>query len=110
MSIFTNMKDLMNMASKAKEIQANLKKAQDEIQKFQTTASDSSGQVTVTVTGDFFINKVSIIPDCAALKDRRFLEEAIAESYNKALTQLKLHIQERMKDATGGLDIPGLIG
>lgn len=108
MSIFSNMKDLMNMASKAKEIQANLKKAQEDIQKFQTTSSDDAGLVTVNVTGDFFINKVTIRPD-ALQKDPRIIEAAVADAYNKALTTLKLHIQDRMKDATGGLDIPGLI-
>lgn len=108
MSIFGNMKDLMNMASRAKEIQANLKATQEEIAKYSVTVTDGSGQVTVTVTGEFFISNISISPSAPGLQTPHLLETAVAEAYNKALVELKQYIAGRMKEATGGLDIPGL--
>lgn len=110
MSIFSNMKDMMNMASKAKEIQDNLKKAQDEIQKMTENVNDGANGISVTVTGELFVANITIAPDSKLLSNPVALSQAVNDTINQAIMSIKMRIQARMKEATGGLDIPGLMG
>ncbi len=109
MSIFSNMKDMMNMASKAKEIQENLKKAQAEIAQMTETVNDGANGVSVTMSGELFVVDVKIAKDSPVLGNSEALERAVKNAMNESVTAIKARIQMRMKEATGGIDIPGLM-
>ena len=99
-NMFGNLGELAKMMSKAKDIQANLKKFKE--------ASSPGCQVRVTVTGDFRIKEISLTDE--ALKDRALLEEQILVAANSALAAAKATAQEKMNEVTGGLgvDMPGI--
>ena len=69
-NMFGNLGELAKMMSKAKDIQANLKKFKEEMPTMEFSASSPGCQVRVTVTGDFRIKEISLTDE--ALKDRRF--------------------------------------
>lgn len=100
--MFSNMKDMMSMAAKAKELQANMKLAQDEVQTYKIDSNDSKNCLSVTISGDFSITDVKI--HFAA--DQATYEQAILEAVNTGIYQMKLKIQARMKEATGGIELP----
>ena len=66
--MFGNLGELAKMMSKAKDIQANLKKFKEEMPTMEFSASSPGCQVRVTVTGDFRIKEISLTDE--ALKNR----------------------------------------
>ena len=65
--MFGNLGELAKMMSKAKDIQANLKKFKEEMPTMEFSASSPGCQVRVTVTGDFRIKEISLTDE--ALKE-----------------------------------------
>ena len=106
--MFGNLGELAKMMSKAKDIQANLKKFKEEMPTMEFSASSPGCQVRVTVTGDFRIKEISLTDE--ALKDRALLEEKILVAANSALAAAKAQTQEKMNEVPGGLgvDMPGI--
>ncbi|WP_294479653.1 YbaB/EbfC family nucleoid-associated protein [uncultured Victivallis sp.] len=106
--MFGNLGELAKMMSKAKDIQANLKKFKEEMPTMEFSASSPGCQVRVTVTGDFRVKEVNISDE--ALKDRAALEEQILVATNSALAAAKATAQEKMNEVTGGLgvNLPGI--
>jgi len=106
--MFGNLGELAKMMSKAKDIQANLKKFKEEMPTMEFSASSSGCHVRVTVTGDFRVKEVVLTEE--ALKDRAQLEEQIQLTVNSALAAAKASAQEKMNEITGGLgvDLPGV--
>lgn len=106
--MFGNLGELAKMMSKAKDIQANLKKFKEEMPTMEFSASSPGCQVRVTVTGDFRVKEVEVTDE--AMKDRVQLEEQIQLALNSALAAAKASAQEKMNEITGGLgvDLPGI--
>lgn len=106
--MFGNLGELAKMMSKAKDIQANLKKFKEEMPTMEFSASSPGCQVRVTVTGDFRVKEIALAEE--ALKDRAQLEEQIQLAVNSALAAAKASAQEKMNEITGGLgvDLPGI--
>ncbi len=106
--MFGNLGELAKMMSKAKDIQANLKKFKEEMPTMEFSASSPGCQVRVTVTGDFRVKEVEVTDE--AMKDRVQLEEQIQLAVNSALAAAKASAQEKMNEITGGLgvDLPGI--
>ena len=106
--MFGNLGELAKMMSKAKDIQANLKKFKEEMPTMEFSASSPGCQVRVTVTGDFRVKEVEISEE--AMKDRVQLEEQVQLAVNSAMAAAKASAQEKMNEITGGLgvDLPGI--
>lgn len=106
--MFGNLGELAKMMSKAKDIQANLKKFKEEMPTMEFSASSPGNQVRVTVSGDFRIKEIALTDE--ALKDREQLEEQIRLAVNSAIAAAKASAQEKMNEVTGGLgvDLPGI--
>ena len=106
--MFGNLGELAKMMSKAKDIQANLKKFKEEMPTMEFSASSPGCQVRVTVTGDFRVKEIEVSEE--ALKDRVQLEEQIQLAVNSAMAAAKASAQEKMNEITGGLgvDLPGI--
>ena len=94
--------ELMKLASRAKEIKSGMEQFRSELPKMEFSASGRG--VKVTVSGDFAIRSVEI--DAAA--DPQVLAAEITTAANSALAAAKMTIQERMRELTGGIDMPGL--
>ena len=75
---------------------------QEECQQSQYSAT--SGGVTVVVNGSNEI--VSITIDDASMEDKELLEDILVGTINKAQTQAKQDLQQKMSQLTAGLPIP----
>ena len=61
--MFGNLAEMAKLMSKAKDIQANLKKFKEEMPTMEFSASSAGNLVKVTVSGDFMVKGVEIAPD-----------------------------------------------
>ncbi|MCF6176263.1 MAG: YbaB/EbfC family nucleoid-associated protein [Victivallaceae bacterium] len=104
--MFGNLGEMAKMMKQAKDIKNNLKSTQEELAVAEYTGRSSDGAIEVLVSGDMMIKKVVINPDCTG--NVAILESLVTAAVNDALTNAKLAAQAKMKELTGGLDIPGL--
>lgn len=106
--MFGNFAEMAKLMSKAKDIQANLKKFKEELPTMEFSASSAGSLVKVTVTGDFLVKGVEIAPE-ANLSNVE-LQQAVMVAVNSAITAAKAAAQAKMAEMTGsvGLDLPGI--
>jgi DNA-binding YbaB/EbfC family protein len=84
-----------NMMKQAMQMQANLKKAQDEIAAMEVTGESGGGMVKVTMNGKHEVKRVQIEPQVAS-EDREMLEDLIAAAVNDAVNKVDAASQARM--------------
>src|SRR3954468_3927113 len=94
-----------NMMKQAMALQANMKKAQDEIANMEVTGESGGGMVKVTMTGKHEVKRVQIEPQVVS-EDREMLEDLIAAAINDAVNKVDLRVQEKMSSLTDGMQLP----
>ncbi len=101
------MKGLGNMMKQAQEMQANMKKAQEELAEMKVVGQSGGGLVSITVTCRHDVKRVQIDPQLVS-DDIEVLEDLIAAAMNDALQKVETASQQKMGGLTAGLNIPGL--
>jgi len=96
------------MMQQAQELQARLAKAQQELAEATVEATAGGGAVTVTVTGQQQVTSIKISPEAINPEDAEMLEDLVLAAVNEAIAKSQELAAERMSQATGGLNIPGL--
>ena len=94
-----------NMMKQAMALQANMKKAQDEIANMEVTGESGGGMVKVTMTGKHEVKRVQIEPAVVA-EDREMLEDLIAAAINDAVNKVDSQSQARMSSVMSGVNLP----
>ena len=95
------------MLNQAKMVM-KLKKAQKELQKEVVEVEAGDGAVTVQVTGELKLKKVTINPDQVDLDDIAELERWIELAVRDAMGKAQELAAEKMKPLMGGLGNLGL--
>lgn len=95
------------MLNQAKMVM-KLKKAQKELQKEVVEVEAGDGAVTVQVTGELKLKKVTIDPDQVDLDDIAELERWIEIAVRDAMGKAQELAAEKMKPLMGGLGNLGL--
>jgi len=94
-----------NMMKQAMALQANMKKAQDEIANMEVTGESGGGMVKVTMTGKHEVKRVQIEPAVVS-EDREMLEDLIAAAINDAVNKADAASQARMSSVMSGVNLP----
>ena len=100
--------NLAGMMGQFKDIQANMAKMQEELEKKTLEASSGGGMVTAKVNGKGDLLDVRIQPDTMASSDVEMLEDLVKAAVNAAVAKSRELMKEEMAKITGGLDLPGL--
>jgi DNA-binding YbaB/EbfC family protein len=96
---------LGNLMRQAQQVQENMKRMQEELARAEVTGEAGAGLVKVTLSGRHQAHRVQIDP--AALKeDKEFLEDLVAAAINDAAQKLEALSAEKLRAATGGLNLP----
>ena len=94
-----------NMIKQAQAMQANMQKAQAEIESLEVTGESGGGMVKVTMTGKHQVKRVQIEPAVVG-EDREMLEDLIAAAINDAVQKVDVRVQEKMAALTAGMQLP----
>lgn len=100
--------NMMAMMKKAKDMQKNMTKAQEELQGTVVKGTAAGGAVEVSLTCGYAAKEVTIKPDAVDADDFETLEDLVHAALNDALAQAAKTIETRMKEVTGGLQLPGM--
>ena len=92
---------LGNMMKQAQQIQENMRRAQENLERLEVIGTAGGGKVTVTLSGKHEVRRVSIDPEL--LKgDAEMLEDLIAVACNDANGK----IEAAMKESFAGIGLP----
>jgi DNA-binding YbaB/EbfC family protein len=94
-----------NMMKQAMALQANMKKAQEEIANMEVTGEAGGGMVKVTMSGKHEVKRVQIEPQVIS-EDREMLEDLIAAAVNDAVNKVETQTQQRMSNVMSGVALP----
>jgi len=96
------------MMKQVQKMQADMAKAQEELEKEVIEASAGGGMVTVKVTGGLEVVAVTIDPTAVDPDDVEMLEDMVLAATNEALRSAQDLASKRLGGLTAGLNIPGL--
>jgi DNA-binding YbaB/EbfC family protein len=97
-----NISDLMQQA---RNMQAGLQKAQEELAKAEVQGEAGAGLVTVVMTGRHDIKRVSI-DDSVFSEDKEVLEDLLAAAVNDAVRKVEARNRDAMSGLASGLNLP----
>ena len=103
------------MMKQVQQMQADMAKAQQELEQEVVEASAGGGMVTVKVTGGLEVREIKIDPEAIDPEDADMLQDMVLAAVNEALRSAREMVQSRMQQVTGGLEsalgglgLPGL--
>lgn len=98
-----NMQNLMRQAQKMQEqMQAQMAKAEEELENAQLKGVSGGGMVEVVVNGKKQVLGVSIKPEVVDPDDVEMLEDLIIAAFNEAVSKAD-ELENQLKPNTGGL-------
>lgn len=94
----------------AQNVQAKLKATQEELAKMEIVGEAGGGAVKITCDGQGKFKSIKITSDAVNVDDEslEMLEDLISSAMNQANDKASKEMEAKMKQATGGLNIPGL--
>ena len=94
--------NLQAMMKQAQKLQEQVKQAQEELKNTEVEGS-AGGMVTVTMTGDKRVTKVSVKPEAVDPDDIEMLEDLIVAAVNAASEEADALSARLMPSGVGGL-------
>ena len=99
---------MANLLKQANQMQAKIKKAQEELAARHFEGTSGGGSVKVIVNGDHMIQNITIDPEILKSSDVELLQDMIRVAANEAIKIAKETSAQEMQKITGGIGVPGL--
>ena len=100
--------DMSSIFGKVKELQENMKVAQEKVALLEAEGESGGGIVKARVNGKKQVLSIKIDQDIISKEDKEMIEDLSTAAVNKALENIDIKIQEEMRKVTGNLpNIPG---
>jgi DNA-binding YbaB/EbfC family protein len=96
---------LAGLMKQAQQMQANMKKAQEELATVEVEGQAGSGMVKVTMTCAHEVRRVSL-DDSLMSDDKDMLEDLIVTAMNDAMKQVEETTRQKMSGFTAGMNLP----
>ena len=95
---------MAGMIQKAKQMQEDMETVQKEITSLTCKGVSASGALKVEINGDHQVTNIFI--DETLMSDKDMLEDLIMIAVNDASSKIGEISKEKMKNVTGGLNLP----
>jgi DNA-binding YbaB/EbfC family protein len=97
------------MMAQMRKMQQEMEKVQDELANTIVEGSAGGGAVSVALSGDFRVTKVTLVPEAVDPDDIETLEDLLVVALNDGIGKVQTLSQNKMGRLTGGMKIPGLM-
>jgi len=103
---------LADMQKMQKQVQERIQEIEQELSAESVIGSAGGGLVEIELNGHRELKRVSVKPEALddASENIENLEDLIYAALNSALTQARELHERKMSEATGGMDLGGLMG
>ncbi len=98
------------MMKKLQDMQAEMARVQEEVEQAEYSASAGGGAVEVKVNGKHEVLEVNIKPEVVDPDDVEILSDMIIAATNEAIRKAADTMEQRMGNATSGLNLPAGLG
>jgi DNA-binding YbaB/EbfC family protein len=85
-------------------MQDDMKSVQEEIKLISCRGESASGAIKIDLNGDYKVTNIEL--DNSLLSDKEILGDLIMMAINDASSQVSTKSKEKMKNVTGGLNLP----
>ena len=102
------MSNIGKILKQAQRMQAEMARVQEELGTLEKSFT-AGGVVEAVARGDHSLVRIRIKPEAVDPKDVEGLEDLVLTAVNGALTAVREEAEARVKQVTGGLNIPGLV-
>ena len=93
------------LMKQAQEMQANMKKAKEEMASMTVTGDSGAGMVRITMTCQHQVKAVEI-DDTLVGDDKEMLEDLITAAFNDSIRKVEKTVQEKFSGMASGLNLP----
>ena len=93
------------LMKQAQEMQANMKKAQEEMASMTVTGESGAGAVRIEMTCQHQVRSLEI-DDTIIGDDKEMLEDLVVAAFNDALRKVESTVQEKFAGMASGLGLP----
>ncbi len=93
------------LMKQAQEMQANMKKAQEEMASISVTGESGAGMVKITMTCQHQVKSVEI-DDSLVGDDKDMLEDLIVAAFNDSIRKVEKTVQEKFSGMASGFNLP----
>jgi DNA-binding YbaB/EbfC family protein len=93
------------LMKQAQPMQANMKKAQEEMANMTVTGESGGGMVKVTMTCQHRLQALEI-DDTLIGDDKEMLEDLVVAAFNDAVSKVESTVQEKFAGLTSGMGLP----
>jgi len=93
------------LMKQAQEMQANMKKAQEEMASLTVTGESGAGMVRITMTCQHQVRGLEI-DDTLLGDDKDMLEDLIIAAFNDAVRKVETTVQEKYSGMASGMGLP----
>lgn len=101
-------KNINKLIKQAQKVQAQMMKAQEDLQKKEVEGSAGGGMVKVVLNGANQLVSIKINPEVVDPDDVEMLEDLIVAAHASAMEKIKEMSDSTFGNITSGLNIPGL--
>jgi len=100
------MKNLGNLMKQAKEMQSKMAEMQQSLEGHEETGQSGAGLVQVTLNGKGEMKRLNVDSSLVDPDDKEVMEDLIVAAHADAKSKVEAFSAEKMKDMTGGLELP----
>jgi DNA-binding YbaB/EbfC family protein len=99
-----------NLAKMAQQMQADMARAQQELDELRVEGSAGGGVVTAVVTGKLDIISITVDPEVVDPDDLDDLQDLVVAAVADAQTNAKAAAEEKMNRIASGMNLPPGLG
>ncbi|MBO5724223.1 MAG: YbaB/EbfC family nucleoid-associated protein [Lentisphaeria bacterium] len=107
--MFGNLGNLGNLMKQFSEIKGNMQKMKQELADTLIVGKDPAEKVVIEMSGDLKVKAVHVDPSVMSSGNSAVAEACVAAALESALDQFRQISAQKLSQATGGLNIPGLM-
>ena len=93
------------LMKQAQEMQANMKKAQEEMSSIEVTGESGAGAVRIVMSCRHEVRSVTI-DDSMIGDDKEMLEDLVVAAFNDAIRKVEKTVQEKFAGMASGMSLP----
>lgn len=100
------MKNLGQMMKQAQQMQAKMAEMQAKLAETEVTGVSGGGMIQVAMNGKGELRRIKIDPALIDPNEAEVLEDLIVAAANDAKAKVEVHVADKMRELTGGLELP----
>jgi DNA-binding YbaB/EbfC family protein len=100
------MADFLGLMKQAQAMQERLQEMQAELDQIEVEGISGAGLVKLTLTAKGEMRRLSIDPSLLKPEEKEIVEDLIVTAYDDARKKAARVMEEKMKTATAGLQLP----